>query len=116
MVMGWATEKRTRRVMFSRRNTLEMTAMTSWMALMAMSLQSQSMPASSSVGRPEVQDAQYHGGSLTKWVSVISVPGGMRCLHGRTSAQMLKALATGPRVPAIMGNADDANHQRLGPC
>jgi hypothetical protein len=26
---------------------------------------------------------------------------------------MLKAEATGPRVPAIMGKADDANHQRL---
>lgn len=26
---------------------------------------------------------------------------------------MLKAEATGPRVPAIMGNAEEANHQRL---
>lgn len=26
---------------------------------------------------------------------------------------MLKAEATGPRVLAIMGNADEANHQRL---
>lgn len=29
---------------------------------------------------------------------------------------MLKALATGPRVPAIIGNADDANHHRLNRC
>lgn len=44
MVIGWATEKRTRRAIFSRRNTLEMMATTSWTALMAMSLQSQCVP------------------------------------------------------------------------
>jgi hypothetical protein len=35
------------------------------------------------------------------------------CLHGRTRAQILNAEATGPRVPANMGNAEEANHQRL---
>ena len=61
-------------------------------------------------GRP------HHGGSLTKLPSDFVVPGGTSCLHGRTRAQMLKAFATGPRVPAIMGKAEDANHQRLWRC
>ena len=56
----------------------------------------------------------YHDGSSAKLESVMVAPGGICCRQGRTRAQMLKALATGPRVPAIMGNADDANHQRLG--
>jgi len=33
-------------------------------------------------------------------------PGGMCCLHGRTRAQMLKAEATGPMVPAAMGTSE----------
>ncbi len=41
------------------------------------------------------------------------VPGLMICRHGRHRAHMLKADAMGPKVPAIMGNADEANHQRL---
>ena len=45
--------------------------------------------------------------------SSTSVLGSHCCLHERTRAQMLKAEATGPRVPAIMGKADEANHQRL---
>lgn len=39
IVMGWAMEKRTRRAMFRRRKTLEMTAMTSCKALTTMSLE-----------------------------------------------------------------------------
>ena len=35
------------------------------------------------------------------------------CLHGLTRAHMLNADATGPSVPAIIGNAEDANHHRL---
>lgn len=50
---------------------------------------------------------------MTKLPSDLVVPAGTTCLHGRTRAQMLKALATGPRVPAIMGKAEEANHQRL---
>ena len=42
-----------------------------------------------------------------------SAPGARRCRHGLTRAQILKAEATGPSVPAINGNADEANHQRL---
>lgn len=44
----------------------------------------------------------------------MSDPGGKRSLQGLTRAQILNALATGPRVPAIMGKAELANHQRLG--
>jgi hypothetical protein len=33
--------------------------------------------------------------------------------HVSTRAQMLKAFAIGPNVPAIKGHAVDANHQRL---
>ncbi len=47
----------------------------------------------------------------TAWPMVS--PGGMCCLHGRTRAHILKADATGPSVPAIMGNAAAANHHRL---
>lgn len=39
----------------------------------------------------------------------ISDPGGKFCLHGFTNAQTEKALATGPSVAAIMGNAELAN-------
>lgn len=62
--------------------------------------------------RTDVQNTD-HGGSVTKIASVISPPGTSLCLHGRTRAQILKAEAVGPSVPAIMGNADEANHQRL---
>lgn len=55
----------------------------------------------------------HHDGSLAKLPSDLVVPAGTTCLHGRTRAQMLKAFATGPRVPAIMGKAEEANHQRL---
>ena len=44
----------------------------------------------------------------------LSGPGGRIWRQGRTRAQMLKAEATGPRVPAIRGKAEAANHQRLG--
>lgn len=55
----------------------------------------------------------HHGGSLIKGAVVMSAPGTRCCRHGRTRAQILKAEATGPSVPAIMGKADEANHQRL---
>lgn len=55
----------------------------------------------------------HQAGSGRKVALSMSVFGGHHCLHWRTKAQMLKAEATGPRVPAIMGNADEANHQRL---
>jgi hypothetical protein len=38
---------------------------------------------------------------------------GTVCRQGLTSAQILKAEATGPNVPAIMGKADERNHSRL---
>lgn len=53
-------------------------------------------------------------GSVTNTALSRSDPGGNFCLHGRTNAQILKALATGPSVPAISGNAELANHHRLG--
>ena len=43
-------------------------------------------------------------------------PGLIFCSQGRERAQILKAEATGPRVPAIMGNAEEANHHRLRYC
>lgn len=55
----------------------------------------------------------HQGGSGTKMALATSVPGGKCWRHCRTRAHMLKAEATGPRVPAIMGKADEVNHQRL---
>ncbi|KAL1836919.1 hypothetical protein VTK73DRAFT_4880 [Phialemonium thermophilum] len=44
----------------------------------------------------------------------MSDPGGYSWRHGRTREQMLKADATGPSVPLIMGKADEANQIQLG--
>lgn len=64
--------------------------------------------------RKEAAEVYYHGGLSTKtrgWAAVMF--SGRCCLHGHTRAHILKAEATGPRVPAIIGNAEEANHQRL---
>ena len=62
------------------------------------------------------EELAYHVGSLIHSASsILSLsPSGSDCRHGRTRAHILKADATGPRVPAIMGNAEEANHHRLG--
>lgn len=91
IVIGCARVKRTRRAMFNSRKALATTATASCMALTMVS----------------------HGGSGRNGASATLAPPRSRCLHGRTRAQMLKADATGPRVPAIIGNAEDANHHRL---
>lgn len=43
-------------------------------------------------------------------------PGGIETLQLSTSAHMLKALAIGPKVPAMRGHAVEANHHRLDYC
>lgn len=77
--------------MLSRRKAFETRAITSWMPFIANS----------------------HGGSSMKTALVTSELGRMCCRQFFTKAHILKAEATGPSVPAIMGNAAEANHQRL---
>ena len=43
----------------------------------------------------------------------IVFPGVICCRHCDPKAQILNAEATGPRVAAIMGKAEEANHHRL---
>ncbi len=45
--------------------------------------------------------------------AMMTDPGGIYCRQGRTRAQMLKAEATGPNVPATIGRAVAANQYRL---
>ena len=59
------------------------------------------------------RQGSHHFGSGMNSRKAMSSPGAYFCLHGRTSAHILKAEATGPKVPAIMGNAELANHHRL---
>lgn len=44
----------------------------------------------------------------------MSISGLVCCLHGSDIEHILKADATGPKVPAIIGNPVDRNHQYLG--
>jgi hypothetical protein len=46
--------------------------------------------------------------------SSVGVLSGIESRQGSTIEHILKARAIGPNVPAIMGNADAANHHRLG--
>lgn len=89
---------------------LDTTATASCTALMMKSLDGR---VSATVSRTLVFAAAHQGGSVTKVASATPVPGGRCWRHWRTRAHMLKAEATGPSVPAIMGKADEANHQRL---
>lgn len=58
--------------------------------------------------------AMSHLGSVTRSPWPSSEPVGICTRHVTTSAHILNALAMGPKVPAINGQAVDANHQRLG--
>lgn len=64
-------------------------------------------------GSRQADAATNQGGSSMKGAEVIGVSGGRYWRQGRTREQILKADAAGPRLPTIIGNADEANHQRL---
>jgi hypothetical protein len=113
IVIGCAIVKRTRRVILRSKKTFEMRAMTSWMALTMVSLSStvSGWPSRTMLGTG--LQGSHQAGSDMNAASWTFPPGTNRCRHGRTKAHILKAEAVGPRVPAIMGKADEANHHRL---
>jgi hypothetical protein len=69
--------------------------------------------AASAKSREIELTAMSHLGSVTRSPWPSSEPGGIYTRHVSTSAHILNALAMGPKVPAIKGQAVDANHHRL---
>src|SRR5277367_6155974 len=112
MVMGCAMRNDRRRAMFSKRDKFATMAKPRETALTAMSLYCQSDHIV--VGPQSIEeDFAYQFGSLIL-ILCSSAPLFDTSLQLSTSAQMLKALAMGPKVPAMRGKAVLAYHHLAG--
>lgn len=109
IVIGCAILNLSLRAMLSSNAKLEINAIASWTAFTTVSLHVISFYVAQCS-----HNHAYHVGSSTKTPSSSVWPGGMIILQCTTRAQILKAEAIGPKVPATKGNAVEANHHRLG--
>lgn len=120
IVIGWAMENLTLSAMFRSKKRFDMRAIANCAALIPINLIriSNNPVIGSDWGNAStliscVPLHSYQGGSSTYVPEASMVPGGTSTRQGMVKAQILKAEARGPNVPATRGKAVDANHHRL---